>query len=201
MADARQLLAAYQTYAGTSPSATVRYPLLPLNGFSEAGINAEGEIGIDPEQGRATGRVRGIPSGERWVAWAIVNSNSSAWGTLPDSSDRITRLGVFAGTGAVHTFDESVPSLRGQRIDRVAVTRTERTPDLGFVLTGSPALLDRLPRGGSGFSQSDAEQTVARGRALFRSETFGGNGRTCDSCHGETSNFTIAPGDLAGLFF
>jgi mono/diheme cytochrome c family protein len=40
---------------------------------------------------------------------------------------------------------------------------------------------------------------VARGRVLFFTETFNGNGRTCGSCHREENNFTIDPVFIATL--
>lgn len=40
---------------------------------------------------------------------------------------------------------------------------------------------------------------VAKGRDLFFNETFGGNGRTCGTCHREERNFTIDPAFIARL--
>lgn len=40
---------------------------------------------------------------------------------------------------------------------------------------------------------------VAKGRQLFFSETFGGNGRTCGTCHPAENNFTIDPSFIARL--
>jgi len=40
---------------------------------------------------------------------------------------------------------------------------------------------------------------VAKGRLLFFTETFNGNGRTCGSCHREENNFTIDPVFIATL--
>jgi len=40
---------------------------------------------------------------------------------------------------------------------------------------------------------------VAKGRELFFNETFGGNGRTCATCHREERNFTIDPAFIATL--
>jgi len=42
-------------------------------------------------------------------------------------------------------------------------------------------------------------EQIARGRELFLHETFGGNGRTCATCHREDNNHTIDPGYMAGL--
>jgi cytochrome c peroxidase len=40
---------------------------------------------------------------------------------------------------------------------------------------------------------------VEQGEALFFSETFGGNGRTCGTCHRAENNFTIDPAFIATL--
>jgi cytochrome c peroxidase len=40
---------------------------------------------------------------------------------------------------------------------------------------------------------------VEQGEALFFNETFGGNGRTCGTCHREENNFTIDPAFIATL--
>jgi mono/diheme cytochrome c family protein len=40
---------------------------------------------------------------------------------------------------------------------------------------------------------------IAKGRQLFFNETFGGNGRTCGTCHREEENFTITPAFIATL--
>ncbi len=56
------------------------------------------------------------------------------------------------------------------------------------------------------FSQCDffafgdsQEAQVARGECLFNMETFGGNGRTCASCHRPENNFTIDPKFISTL--
>jgi mono/diheme cytochrome c family protein len=40
---------------------------------------------------------------------------------------------------------------------------------------------------------------IARGRALFFDETFGGNGRTCGTCHRQEENFGLTPAFIATL--
>lgn len=43
------------------------------------------------------------------------------------------------------------------------------------------------------------DSKIARGRELFFNETFGGNGRTCGTCHPASNNFTIDPAFIATL--
>lgn len=42
-------------------------------------------------------------------------------------------------------------------------------------------------------------QLIATGRQLFHNETFGGNGRTCGTCHREDNNFTLDPNYIMKL--
>ena len=43
------------------------------------------------------------------------------------------------------------------------------------------------------------EALIAKGREIFFTETFNGNGRTCGTCHPEENNFTIDPAFIAAL--
>ena len=43
------------------------------------------------------------------------------------------------------------------------------------------------------------EQLITRGRRSFFTDTFGGNGRTCGTCHRENRNLTIDPDFIATL--
>lgn len=47
--------------------------------------------------------------------------------------------------------------------------------------------------------QPVVEGDSARGDLLFFEETFGGNGRTCGTCHPRERNFTLSPEDIAAL--
>jgi cytochrome c peroxidase len=49
------------------------------------------------------------------------------------------------------------------------------------------------------FAQSGNRQLIERGRQLFLKETFGGNGRTCGTCHPATNNFTLDPAFVRAL--
>jgi len=47
--------------------------------------------------------------------------------------------------------------------------------------------------------RSQNANLINQGRELFFNETFGGNGRTCGTCHPEENNFTIDPKFIATL--
>jgi cytochrome c peroxidase len=63
----------------------------------------------------------------------------------------------------------------------------DATAELGFDPTS-------LATRSAGFAK-----LVADGRQLFLKETFGGNGRTCATCHVEANNFTLDPELIATL--
>jgi mono/diheme cytochrome c family protein len=46
---------------------------------------------------------------------------------------------------------------------------------------------------------SPQDELIAKGRELFVNETFGGNGRTCATCHPAENSFTIDPAFIAKL--
>src|SRR5262249_58423821 len=46
---------------------------------------------------------------------------------------------------------------------------------------------------------AQGSQGVAGGKALFESETFGGNGRTCRTCHSRETG-TVSPDDARNRF-
>ena len=51
----------------------------------------------------------------------------------------------------------------------------------------------------SAVEAQNRKQLIERGRQLFNTETFNGNGRTCATCHPATNNFTIDPAFIATL--
>jgi cytochrome c peroxidase len=61
-----------------------------------------------------------------------------------------------------------------------------------------PAILRLIPTA-TGAPLGDPEDLIERGRLLFARETFGGNGRTCASCHPPANNFTVDAKYIAKL--
>jgi cytochrome c peroxidase len=63
-------------------------------------------------------------------------------------------------------------------------------PGLAQATPVDPAIMARIgPRKAD--ASKDKEQLIRKGRNLFLKETFGGNGRTCATCHPPTNNFTL----------
>jgi cytochrome c peroxidase len=53
--------------------------------------------------------------------------------------------------------------------------------------------------GGEAGAQAVNEELIEEGRRLFLEETFGGNGRTCGTCHPPSNNFTLDPAFIRTL--
>ncbi len=70
---------------------------------------------------------------------------------------------------------------------------THDTKPLAFLLS-KPALAE-----GEASTEDILGALVTEGREIFHHETFGGNGRTCGTCHREDNNFTIDPNYIARL--
>jgi cytochrome c peroxidase len=108
------------------------------------------------------------------------------------------------------------------QVDVVAVTRKGVRPEDGTVLFGSPILFQRLytkashaqarPAPGARLAAlfgppaafadtpfNSMNPLIAQGADLFFNETFGGNGRTCGTCHPAENNFTIDPEFISHL--
>ncbi len=49
------------------------------------------------------------------------------------------------------------------------------------------------------YVNAQIDEAVARGEYLFMNETFGGNGRTCATCHAPENFYTLSPSYIATL--
>ena len=66
----------------------------------------------------------------------------------------------------------------------------------GQIVVGGPApAIGNSPSGENGPGPASEE---SEGRRLFRKETFGGNGRTCETCHSRSTG-TLSPADVQKL--
>jgi hypothetical protein len=134
----------------------------------------------------------------------------------------------FKGEGA-WLFQKIDPiQLKDFEVDLVVVARRNGSPAEKGVLYGSTSLFQRIyhypnqivppwEQGTSGKNEFASIQPTSvyalgitpasfpnadlinRGRQLFFNETFGGNGRTCGTCHPENNNLTIDPKFIATL--
>jgi cytochrome c553 len=94
----------------------------------------------------------------------------------------------------IRATESRIGGVMGHRLYRAAVTAFAA----GSLLAGTAATLvgcDTAPP-----APTDPQAAlVAKGRRLFFQETFGGNGRTCGTCHPAENNFTIDARFIATL--
>lgn len=193
-------------------------------GFSREGRTAlRGLARLDLLQGIAEVELQGLAPRDAWDVWLV--ENRPGGGALADAGDRMHRLGrVTARGGEGRLSARPGPAFfRGMRVDLVVVCRAGERPESGAVLFGSPDFFQRMytrdrsrtvtaagrfPEGGASLFGprlafatpfDSLDPLVAAGAEIFQRETFGGNGRTCATCHPARNNFTIDPKFINGL--
>ena len=222
MADPDALINAFDRFVSGLPTAGggrfLIVPLGSLRGLTSESVNAGGTVKIDLSDGSVVSQVRGLPSVDAFDLWFIDNQSGVGQTTFAESQDVLLKVGSYSWVSGQHTLSVTVgsPLITGFFADRAFVVRTGQSPLNSFVLTGSSTSFDRLVRrqvrfvgeGNSvlGFDPSapltraaDFAKLVAQGRQLFLDEQFGGNGRTCGTCHVESNNFTIDPKFISSL--
>lgn len=224
MADPDALVSAFDRYlAGISANGSgnmLNIPLSSLRGLSSESFNAGGEARIDLGIGLLESQIRGLPVDEVFDLWLIDNRSGAGQTTFAESHDVLRPVGRYEWIPASQSHTLSVTLGSGFFsdffADRAFVVRSNESPLNSFVLTGSSTSFDRLLRrqvrfAGEedavlGFDPVDSStradhfaRLVADGRRFFLNEKFGGNGRTCGTCHVEKNNFTIDPDFIATL--
>jgi len=189
--------------------------------------SARGLVKLDLVGGSASATVEGLAADEDWDLWLVDNQEGEGRSARPEPGDRMHRVGSFRRNGSTASLSAALSPqlLRGFEVDVAAVTPAGATPDRRSVLSGAPSFFqryytwtsrqpttqpsDRLSFGfdsllgsrtvfaSTGFNSLDS--LVAKGADLFFNEQFGGNGRTCGSCHPAENNFTIDPKFIASL--
>ncbi|HET6202715.1 MAG TPA: hypothetical protein VFI25_07920 [Planctomycetota bacterium] len=180
--------------------------------YSSAFTRATGDAAIDLDAGTIRVEVHDLENPEAHEVWLVENAPGPGRSARPEPGDRTLRAGALAprkGKGVLEA--ELGAALGGFRVDEVVVTRAGEEPTRSGLLFGSPSLFQRMqawdragrePSGGAygeGAGSYDLDRLVAKGADLFFRETFGGNGRTCGTCHPAGNNFTIDPKFIAGL--
>ncbi len=175
-----------------------------------SGALASGQATLDMNTGRVTATLNNVPTGANFDLWFVKNV---AGGTVaPESTDQMVKVGKFSTTGGANrTLDVSIGIDVVFDLDLIVVTRTGKKPTESRVAVGDRTLLEKRLfrfRQGKGLDPvtgalaNNIETTdplVARGAQLFFNETFGGNGRTCGTCHRADDSLTIDPAFIAKL--
>jgi mono/diheme cytochrome c family protein len=178
---------------------------------SAGGVAANGSATIHFAEGRVDAILRGVPDDQRFDLWFVKNA---AGGTAaPEAGDPSLRIGTFQPTSTPNTHQLSIAVGAGVNfdLDQIIVTVRGRAPSTSVVAAGARTLFEkrffRERAGGrldpvSGATLDTVETTdalIARGAQIFFNETFGGNGRTCGTCHPAENNLTIDPAFIATL--
>lgn len=223
------LRAAYRQWRsqGARPESVV-LPLAWSKALSSEHTAARGQVVIDLAKGRVSAQVEGLPSSELLDVWFVENRPAPGHSVAIEEGDRVVRLGrMYPLLGRATLEADIPPELLGNfDLDLVVVARASRGVREGGLLYGTPDLFQRLysrdlraaqgPRSArvSGVLLSTApgrlsdegdsadlelESLVADGEDLFFNATFGGNGRTCGTCHPAENNLTLDPAFIATL--
>ena len=216
-----------RTHEARGGDHSVELSLGYTKGLSVAFTRAQGRAEVDLIYGRVEVDVLDLPEGD-FDVWIIDNRAGPGASVRPEESDSLLRVGRLLRQGQrARLIRELGPDAFNQlQVDVVAIAPATRGPEQGL-LYGSPSLFQRIysatrnpsllegsdyaARAGLdyGISVSDAAVKVdrdvlfdalaAQGAELFTGETFGGNGRTCATCHPLARNTQLSANDIASL--
>jgi hypothetical protein len=213
------LAAAFDTFVSTFVSVDLDaqfhigyafHPGLVTEKVTAGGALASGQATLDMNTGKVTATLNNVPSGGNFDLWFVKNV---AGGTVaPESTDQMLKVGKFSTKGGANrTLSVSLGLDVAFDLDLIVVTRAGKKPTESRVAVGDRTLFEKRLfrfRQGKGLDPvtgpvaNNIETTdplVARGAQLFFNETFGGNGRTCGTCHRADDSLTIDPAFIAKL--
>jgi cytochrome c peroxidase len=188
------------------------HPGLSTEKLVADGHPPRGQANFDFTGKRITAVVINVPATVQLDLWLVKNIAGSGKSIKPESGDTLLKLGAFGGTGSTRTLDVAASASQlAFDLDLIVVTRRNQSPTASRVALGARGVLEKRffrERAGkkldpvTGTLAKDVETTdalVARGSFLFFNETFGGNGRTCGTCHRAERSLTIDPAFIATL--
>lgn len=177
--------------------------------FSKHFTNAQGNVRLNFESSQVAVSIEGLEplaAGARYELWLIDQvpgeANTAAI-DLGDDGDRILNLGPLTGGSLTTTL--AARDLSSYAVDMAAVMRLAPGQMPEFVIGGMQSIRYQVGRLGqakqsltlehlggnralpitlvAGANSPKQKQLVAAGLDLFANGTFGGNGRTCATCH------------------
>jgi cytochrome c peroxidase len=132
---------------------------------------------------------RGIESPDRVVASGSLNVFQKLFSRRASLRNESTESVLFADSGQAPAFAEVVGDLERET--------TATQPDVAnSVARLVSALSPAVEAAGLGVP---LDRLISQGARLFFEQRFGGNGRTCGTCHPASNNFTIDPAFIATL--
>jgi hypothetical protein len=193
-----------------------------LAGDQFLGMPPRGQVFFDYVGRKVNATLQDVPAGASFDLWFVKNIPGIGRSFKPETGDQFLKIGTFVpGTGpnsrcggasnCVSVDNVVLGSNINFDLDLVVVTRTNQLPTVSRIAVGARTLFEKRffrERAGktldpvtgtvaNNFETTD--QLVGRGAQLFFNETFGGNGRTCGTCHRAENNLTIDPPFIATL--
>jgi len=172
--------------------------------LGQDGTPLNGVATLDMNSGVVTAFIRNAPTDAQLDLWFVKNDRKGT--VAPETKDQLLKVGSFAvGEFGFLTLNAELGANINFDLDLIVVTRAGKKPTQSVIAAGDRTLFEkrlmrfRQNRGTDPVSGKVAENIettdplVARGAELFFNETFGGNGRTCGTCHRAENNLTIDP--------
>jgi cytochrome c peroxidase len=123
--------------------------------------------------------------------WLIENAAADPKGaSINFDYDYIVEIGPLSTSH--EEFFNSPSTLEDLRIDIAAIVRIESDVEPVVIIAGMAPYATKRQR----VALRQSQDLVELGKQLFTNETFGGNGRTCSTCHLINKGFTISPDDI-----
>ncbi|HVY26211.1 MAG TPA: hypothetical protein VHB79_06645 [Polyangiaceae bacterium] len=170
---------------------------------------ASGSATLEMNTGRVTATLNNVPNTGNYDLWFVKNEPG---GTMaPESTDSMLKVGRFSSGTNNRTLDADIGEGVIFDLDMVVITKAGKKPTESRIAVGDRSVMEkRLFRFRMGKSLDPVsgklaknietlDPLVARGAELFFNETFGGNGRTCGTCHRADDSLTIDPDFIAKL--
>jgi len=227
LADAYKLFKDTFTSFGFNQQLTMGYGFHPglstekLPPAPQGGQPPSGNAFFDFANQKLSATIQGVPSGASFDFWFVKNIAGTGKSFKPETGDQFLKIGTFAtpgpnsrcfGQAACLSIDDlPLGSNINFDLDLVVVTRKGQLPSASRIAVGARTLFEkrffRELKGQTldavtGTLANNIETTdplVERGAQVFFNETFGGNGRTCGTCHRAENNLTIDPPFIATL--
>jgi hypothetical protein len=193
---------------------------LPSGG--QGGTPPRGQVFFDNVNRRVNVTLHGAPAGASFDFWFVKNVPGTGRSFKPETGDTLLKIGTFVPgtgpnsrcfgeTGCLSIDNASLGTNINFDLDLVVVTRKNQSPTTSRIAVGARGILEKrfyrerlgrtLDPAGTPIANNieTTDPLVGRGAQLFFNETFGGNGRTCGTCHRAENNLTIDPPFIATL--
>lgn len=173
------------------------------------GALVNGTVSMDMNSGLLVAELRNVSTADKFDLWLVKNEPGGT--VAPEAGEPMLKVGRFQLREGFQSIEVALGTDIAFDLDLVVVTRAGKKPHQSRVAVGNRTLFEKRLfrfRRGEGLDPVTGELAddietrdplVARGAHLFFNETFGGNGRTCGTCHRAENNLTIDPAFIATL--